>query len=213
MENVHTASSPNAHNAPDAHYEHFWTNFKNSVTNASEDHANHGRLRSLALELPSLSANFNDLQSRSEYVSIATGIQTFLKSYLVAVVTANAYHFSIAKCNLKRWIHSCSTAGTFVPLDDPDMKYLYFLYNSIINSEMQSLVGSIVGIIIDHDKTDRAMLEYAICHRRIGLLENLLEYRREFTKQYILDRYKIQLPHGLRRGVKLLKLLSDNMSS
>jgi hypothetical protein len=193
---------------PDAHYEYYWINFKNSVTNASEDSPGHEGLHHLATQVPKLTAYFNDLQSRCEYLSIATGIQTFLKCYLVEVVQANAYHFSIARCNFRRWVH-CQ--GAFIPLDDPDMKYLYFLYHCMITDEMQTFVGKVItgSGTDDRSGTDTALIEYAIQHERVGLLENLLEYRHEFTKQYVLSRYGIQLPNGLRRGAKLLKIISS----
>lgn len=194
-------------NCPDAGYEYFWLNFKDSVRNIGLGPASSAETVLLASEVTTLTLRFNLLKTEQRYDEIGQHIQHFLKRFFRAVLIESEYHKDIAFTNFKRWIKCCKMRQdlpcqgitAFDPLDDEEMRYIYFLHS--ISSTHHELIKQHI-----QDRGDRVSLLYeAVRLRHCGILGKFLEQYPDWTQETIHNRYGVFLPKGMLNGNKAMK--------
>jgi len=193
-------------NCPDAGYEYFWLNFKDSVRNIGLGSGSEIAL--LEKEVIALTLRFNLLKSEQRYDEIGQQIQDYLKRFFRAVLVESEYHKDIAFSNFKRWIKYCKMrqelpcAGitAFDPLEDQEMRRIYFLH---------SISSSHHGLIKKHIETggdSRSLLNEAIRLGHCGILSKFLEQYPDWTRTTVQALYGVSLPKGMLNGSKAMKL-------
>jgi hypothetical protein len=122
------------------------------------------------------------------------------------------YYVDIAHTNFKRWIKYCKLRQDHPmpnftpvdPLDDPQMKYLYFVHR-LNDSYSAKLYAQ--GYRTPNPGLS-AVLKWAVSEQSTQLFNKLLEYYPGWTIQTVGSEYGVQLPEGIKRGAKVIKLLS-----
>jgi len=202
MDNMHIL----VQNCPDAGYEYFWLNFKDSVRNIG--HASSAEITLLESQVTTLTSRFNHLQAEQRYDEIGQQIQKFLKRFFRAVLVEGEYHKDIAYSNFKRWIKCCKIRQdqpcpgitAFDPLEDEEMQYIYFLHS--ISSGHHELIKQHIQA-----GGDRASLLYEVLRlQQCGILSKFLEQYPEWTRTTIHSHCNVLLPKGILRGNKAMKL-------
>lgn len=198
---------------PDAGYEYFWLNFKDSVGNVIHQQNKTEKMQLLALEVKTVTNRLNEYKKRHEYDQIGQAIQSFLKCFFWAILAESNYHIAIAYTNFKRWIRCCQlrreipvdNVTPMDPLADADMAYLYFLHR---------IGGEIPTYLVNADTQDREqglkyVLQQALATRSTAIFNKLLEHYPDWMRSEILSKYNINLPKGIKNGTKVMKLLSQ----
>lgn len=195
---------------PDAGYEYFWLNFKDSVSNITRHGGTACTPKTVALsrEVPVLTNKLNNLQALGQYDQIGVEIQRFLKIFLHCVFKESDYHINIARTNLKRWLKYCQYrrdvpkdgVAPMDPLDDPEMKYLYFLH------QLYGLDrGAPVVEVVDLQESDALdhLLQWAYTNRCHSALNKFLACYHDWTRNRILELYGNKLPKGMLNSSKI----------
>jgi hypothetical protein len=194
-------------NCPDAGYEYFWLNFKDSVRNI--ELASSAEIVLLESEVTTLTLRFNLLKAEQRYDEIGQHIQSYLKRFFRAVLVESQYHKDIAFTNFKRWNKCCRMRQdipchgitVFDPFDDEEMQYIYFLHS--ISSSHHELIKQHIQA-----ENDRASLLYEVISlEHCGIFGKFLEQYPDWTWATIHSRYGVSLPKGMLNGNKAMKCL------
>jgi hypothetical protein len=200
-------------NSPDAGYEYFWLNFKDSVHNATKGAS--PALKHIASTIPQLTDVLNQCKGSNDYDIIGKTIHVFLKSFLMHSLLLGQYHREIAYTNLKRWIKCCAIQlenpnkkiSSFDPLHDKQMKYLYFLHRCAhTDPDTMELCHITTNT---KDSVLNKLMSYSIANTKYGILDKLLESYPEWTASIIGQRYGITLPIGIKNSSKILRQIKS----
>lgn len=196
---------------PDAGYEHYWLNFKDSVLNANRQHDG-TELAKISDTIPSITRKLNQLQQAERYDEIRQIIQEFLKQYFLKSLTLRSYYRDIAMTNFDRWLKLYPNQTSIDPLSDPEMNYLYFLHKCVVIDEhtkriIQQGVREHKQVVVNISVLQQ-LFDYSIKNRKVAIFNKFLNHYHEWFREELYSQYGIEIPESLKNGNKINKILS-----
>jgi len=186
---------------PDAVYEHFWYNFKDSVSNFGQIHP---IIETLPIE--GVSNQLNVFKSTQDYKHIIEKISSFLVEYLWTCLSSDSvYHLNINYTNLRRWLDLPNTQESHDCLLDLQLlKVIYSLIPKIgitfiKEFDLEEGAGAYAENIIKNLASRAYLLKNSL------ILSRLTEH--DLIRPYVicmLYQMGIKVPHTIKNGSKIL---------
>jgi hypothetical protein len=158
--------------------EQFWLAFKQSMDNFYNIHEH----RILRRPIQQWSDSLNTLQQKRQYADIEEAIKHYISLYAMDLIRCcNHYHMNILNTNIKRWNKVAANHKCLQQEDNKTYFNCVFMLLDICyslleqgNADVGDLFSQYELYILNHDYS--TLINYAVNHNKVGMLEKLLKY-------------------------------------
>uniref|UniRef100_A0A6C0BTN4 Uncharacterized protein n=1 Tax=viral metagenome TaxID=1070528 RepID=A0A6C0BTN4_9ZZZZ len=158
--------------------EQFWLSFKQSMLNF------YGITEHNILKRPieKWSDSLNSLQREKRYTDIEESIKHYISLYAMDLIRCcNHYHMRILNTNINRWNKVAANNKCLQEDDEKTYFNCVFMLIDIClsmlengNKDAKDLFSQYELYILNHDYS--ILINYAVAHKKIGMLDKLLKY-------------------------------------